>query len=668
MSSSMPTPSTVLNLKAEPQNIADSFPPPPQFQSENAAADLTKSVNELGSLASAIEAFKNRYDELQKHLDFITKAIDEESNEITASLSMNQETVATTTATGGVVAVPTVTENDGKPLDSANIPKIDVNDNENKIIKDEIGNGNGNENVKENESEVVTLCKTMDSRGLRRYILMRLPDDEGMLREQVPEALKSSPNPAKLVFESIGRFYVSGSKAYMKTPHMVRARQASVLALECYLMSGCVESETEVDKSLKKDVGFAAFEWRNRMVVEGGVAMAVEIDARGLLLLIVGFGISNLFTNEDVLNLVRLSNPGQISQALRKSPTLLKRASVMAEALMKRGMTVEVIDLAYTFGFEEKYSIPAMLSSFLQKSTDAWRKAKVKRESYDIPSVLKEANEKYLNVLKSVVKCLEGHKIDLETVLPGWDLKDEIINLEKDISDINKKVTENVVPKRKVEKNNSPKKVKIPKAKRSRLHESDPYVASPSFATLHEQRIPSHIDGNISYDDLLVARYLDGRSYASYSKYFPTASSAQIGSVSGSLPESYPGGTVADMGNMHGTGMAAPAISAGFGAPISSYSGYQGDMMIDNIGTMSNTNSHLYYSRLHGIGEGSLVSDERSVGPSLGGHQTAARADHLYGRTSTDAISGYPDHPSMGHASRSGGSDLYSFADSVFDR
>ncbi|OIW17243.1 hypothetical protein TanjilG_00206 [Lupinus angustifolius] len=340
----------------------------------------------------------------------------------------------------------------------------------------------------------------------------------------------------------------------------------------------------------------------------------------------------------------------------------------MAEGLMKRGMAVEVVDLAYTFGFEEKYSIQAMLSSFLQKSADAWRKAKVKQESHDIPSVLKEASEKYLNALKSVVKCLEGHRIDLETLLPGWHLKDKIINLEKDISDINKKITENVGPKRKVEKNSSPKKVKIPKSKRSRLHEDDPYVASPSLAALQEQRIASHIDGNTSYDDLLVARYLDGRSYG-YSKYFPTASSSQIGSVSGSLPESYPGGTVADTGNMHGTGMAAPAISAGFGAPIGSYSGYQGDMMIDNIGTMPNSNSHLYYSRLHGIGEGSLlVSDERSVGPSLGGHQTTAQVDDLYGRTSMNAISRYPDHPSMGHASRSGGSDLYSFADSIFDR
>ncbi|KAE9604214.1 hypothetical protein Lal_00001903 [Lupinus albus] len=650
----MSTPSTVLNLKVESQNITDSFPP------ENAAANITKSVNELGSLASAIQAFKNRYEELQNHLDFITQAIDEESKEITASLCLNQGTV-TTTATDGDVAVQTVTENDGKSLGSANIPNSNASENENKIFKD------GVENENENESEIVTLCKTMDSRGFRRYILMRIPDDEAALREQVPEALKRSPDPARLVFESIGRFYVSGLKAYMKTPHMVRARQASVLVLEYYLMSGCVESDKEAEKSLKKEVSLAAFEWRNRMVAEGGVAMAVEIDARGLLLLIIGFGISNLFTNEDVLNLVRLSNPGKISQALRKSQALHKRVSVMAEGLMKRGMAVELVDLAYTFGFEEKYSIQAILSSFLQKSADAWRKTKVKQESHDIPSVLKEANEKYLNALKSVVKCLEGHRIDLETLLPGWHLKDKIINLEKDISNINKKITEKVVPKRKMEKNNSPKKVNIPKDKRSRLHEKDPYVASPSVDALQEQRIASHIDGNTSYDDLLVARYLDGRSYG-YSKYFPTASSAQIGSVSGSLPESYLGGTVADMGNMHGTGMSAPAISAGFGAAIGSYSEYQGDMMIDNIGTRPNSNSHMYYSRLHGIGEGSLVSDERSAGLSLGGHQTAARVNDLYRRTSTDAISGYPDHPSMGHASRSGGSDLYSFADSVFDR
>lgn len=53
---------------------------------------------------------------------------------------------------------------------------------------------------------------------------------------------------------------------------------------------------------------------------------------------------------------------------------------------MKKGMVVGAIDLAYTFGFEEKFSSQTVLTSFLQKSKDAWNKTK--QEARDIPSLL----------------------------------------------------------------------------------------------------------------------------------------------------------------------------------------------------------------------------------------------------------------------------------------
>lgn len=43
---------------------------------------------------------------------------------------------------------------------------------------------------------------------------------------------------------------------------------------------------------------------------------------------------------------------------------------------MKKGMVIEAVDLAYTFGFEEKISSQSVLTSFLQKSTEAWKKSK----------------------------------------------------------------------------------------------------------------------------------------------------------------------------------------------------------------------------------------------------------------------------------------------------
>lgn len=49
-------------------------------------------------------------------------------------------------------------------------------------------------------------------------------------------------------------------------------------------------------------------------------------------------------------------------------------------------MIVEAVDLAYTFGFEEKLSPQTTLTSFLQKSEEAWKKTK--QASRDFPDVL----------------------------------------------------------------------------------------------------------------------------------------------------------------------------------------------------------------------------------------------------------------------------------------
>lgn len=160
----------------------------------------------------------------------------------------------------------------------------------------------------------------MRSRGLRKYIISHL-SDVAKLREEVPAALKGAPKPAKLVLECIGRFFLQGSKAFGKATHMVPSRQASLLILEFFLLSDC----TEMEPSVKEEADLAAVTWRKRLINEGGVSNASDIDARGLLLLVACFGIPALFRNEDLRNLIRLSCPKEISDALRRSRFLLAR-------------------------------------------------------------------------------------------------------------------------------------------------------------------------------------------------------------------------------------------------------------------------------------------------------------------------------------------------------
>ncbi|TKY63372.1 Inactive protein FRIGIDA [Spatholobus suberectus] len=97
---------------------------------------------------------------------------------------------------------------------------------------------------------------------------------------------------------------------------MILARQVSILVLEYYLLStsfiaspntvcflDCVGSQKDVEALLKKEADSATIAWRKRLIMKGGVANASKVDARGLLLFVAGFGILNVFKDEDLCNL-----------------------------------------------------------------------------------------------------------------------------------------------------------------------------------------------------------------------------------------------------------------------------------------------------------------------------------------------------------------------------
>lgn len=43
---------------------------------------------------------------------------------------------------------------------------------------------------------------------------------------------------------------------------------------------------------------------------------------------------------------------------------------------MKNGRSVEAVDVAYTFGVEEKFHPQTILTSFLRKSKEAWKRTR----------------------------------------------------------------------------------------------------------------------------------------------------------------------------------------------------------------------------------------------------------------------------------------------------
>ncbi|KAF2311610.1 hypothetical protein GH714_025243 [Hevea brasiliensis] len=342
-------------------------------------------------------------------------------------------------------------------------------------------------------------------------------------------------------------------------------------------------------------------------LAEGGVGKSSDIDARGLLLLIGCYGIPKGFTNEDIWDLIRLSNSKQIADALRRSPVLVARVSGILERMMNNGMKIEAVDVAYTFGIEDKFPPQKLLTSFLRDANEASKRRR--REANNSPYLLKEASEKQLTALKSVIKLLEDRKLDPIKLLPGWQLIETRDKLEKEIADLNKKIEDRVTQKRKADENEFSNNLKSHEKKRLRFTGS-PLISSPRIG-LHEQRATGHVEGSGLY----------GWSWECNAWYWSGSCACN------SIPST------------------------------SSFAGVHRDMLVDRTGQKMSRNVAYGW---HGVGDPAFIDFSREQSFV---HQPASG---LFGPSpSIEGFVGVSNSPPTNAANRSSTSDLYRFADAV---
>ncbi|KAK1407127.1 hypothetical protein QVD17_38738 [Tagetes erecta] len=281
-------------------------------------------------------------------------------------------------------------------------------------------------------SELESLCRSMSSKEMKRHLATHISEMSN-LRHEIAKALKLAKDPAKLVLDSIGGFYVQSSRSYCKgygsqQEHQNAGKLASVLILECFVMIRSDGIEIE-----KRDREYAAAEaviWRKRMIRDGGgLRHTDKVDARGLLLLISGFGIQDrVFTIKDITELIRASKAKEIATVLRRSVSLVSKIPEVVDWMMKNNLEIEAVDMAYAFGLEDKCHTKKMLSKFLDKKIKDIRNGNGSR-------IKLEAAKRQLTDLISVRQCLESHNIDPSMLLPDFEINKRIQNLEKEINE-----------------------------------------------------------------------------------------------------------------------------------------------------------------------------------------------------------------------------------------
>ncbi|KAL9251732.1 FRIGIDA-like protein [Drosera capensis] len=525
----------LLEVKMEALGKSDNEPP------------FMKSSDELQSLSSVMRVFQSSWDDMQKHFQFIVKAIEEREKQLLTHVKSQEEeqqqyhsskAVSIEETVSSIVGSEDVSEfNETIYMDpmeasdsdeSPGLKAVKVSDSDEPSNTDALATCKYSSNKcnvqrqvpeqKENPvchngllgSELANICKKMCGPGLRKYITSHLSDYK-KLHKEIPAALKIARNPGRLVFECVGKFYLQGRKAFSKGSHMIAPRKAALFALEFFLMADC----NEVEPSVKIEAENAAVAWRKRVIAECGLCNASHADAKGLLLFVSCFGIPNIFSNDDLVHLMRLSNPRGITEALRNSAFLVQRIHDIIAGMMAKRLLVEAVDVIYMFRLEHKFSPTRILMGFLKKLKEDC--IAVKKETTNDPaSLLYKANLKKLEGLKSVVNCLEAHKVDPGKLLPGLQLKDHIIRLEKDIADR---------AKRKLDEVNSSRSLEIENAKRAKVGETcfpsqsngvqEP--SAPSQSHGYRASFPVNSSGTEMGPGVLPGDILAGSSWPPYS-------------------------------------------------------------------------------------------------------------------------------------------------------
>ncbi|OIT05130.1 PREDICTED: FRIGIDA-like protein 1 [Nicotiana attenuata] len=373
-------------------------------------------------------------------------------------------------------------------------------------------------------SELESLCEMMDGRGLRRYMVMHLSDIKGLL-EQVPKALRLSSNPARLVLECVGKFYTQKGKSFVKGSQMVQARKASVLVLQCFLLMGISD---EIEIGVKQEAEQAALAWRKRLIAEAGILKAMEIDARGLLMLVGCFGIPGRFKNEDIRDLIWVIFLGQgrickvlCSDSLRRSNVLMAKIPDIIEEMAKQKMEVDAAHIAYTFGIEDRVNPKRFLTSFLLESEESLKK--MVEQSQGSLAAVDQAKRRHLFDLRSVIKCLELHDIDPSELLPGWQINEKIMSLETEITvgeNLNKKKIARgakMAQKRKIDETESSRKFSNKEPKHS--HVPNPWLqqervySTPGQIGSHTGQLYGWLGNAAVYDRPASCSYAHPLSY-----------------------------------------------------------------------------------------------------------------------------------------------------------
>ncbi|KAL8170266.1 hypothetical protein V2J09_022070 [Rumex salicifolius] len=311
------------------------------------------------------------------------------------------------------------------------------------VVEEESLDSNISEELKASENgnadviscpQLVKLCQAMDSDGLHNFISDNRKN-LASIREDIPLALKASPDPAGFVLDSLKSFYRGDltSLDAKKDSGLLGMRRTCVMLLECLsilLMSLDSLSVSKIlsEKAKARAMAIAA-EWKPKLgELELDMSNGNSLEAHAFLQLLDTFCIASDFDVEELSELVPMVSRRRQAADLCRSLGLADKMPGVIEVLINSGKHIDAVNLAFAFELTEQFSPIALLKSYLKDAKEIVS-PKAGNGSPSSPSAQVEVSERELTSLRAVIKCVEEHKLEQEYPLDV--LQKRIIQLEK---------------------------------------------------------------------------------------------------------------------------------------------------------------------------------------------------------------------------------------------
>ncbi|KAJ9541333.1 hypothetical protein OSB04_027839 [Centaurea solstitialis] len=292
--------------------------------------------------------------------------------------------------------------------------------------------------------QLVKLCEEMDSGGLHKFISDNRKNLASM-KEEIPIALKAAVDPGGLVLDSLNGFYILDGK---KDSNLVGVRRTCIMLMECLsilLLDLDMDTVTKViSENVKERAKIVAQEWKPKLDdLDLDASNGNSLEAHAFLQLVATFGIDSDFVHEDLSKLIPMVSRRHQTADLCRFLGLSDKMPGVIDVLVNSGRHIDAVNLAFAFELTKKFCPISLLKSYL---ADAIKAPSAGKSGNSSTTAQNDVSERELSALKSVIKCIEEHK--LEDRYPLDPLQKRILHLEKAKAD-KKQATEIVKPQSK---------------------------------------------------------------------------------------------------------------------------------------------------------------------------------------------------------------------------